>query len=252
MASAQHKASRKRKATSEPSENLPKKTKAPRNASEYLNKTVAQLKELCIERNCVTYGSKADLIERMDTYDVSPVSVTKKSTSKPSLNTATIPTIPRLVYVFGEGENGEVGLGAENYDGKQPKGVKRPRINHFLDVKKVGVVQLCAGGMHTACLTKDNLIYTWGVNDGGALGRGTKEGKTIDIQDDKSDVSDSDSDLALNEDECTPHPLDSSLFPAGTKFVMVAASDSATFALTDDGFVYGWGSFRVSASSNSM
>ena len=35
------------------------------------------------------------------------------------------------------------------------------------------VLQIACGGMHTAVLTKDGSIWTWGVNDEGALGRET-------------------------------------------------------------------------------
>jgi regulator of chromosome condensation len=36
-----------------------------------------------------------------------------------------------------------------------------------------------------------------------------------------------------------------SVFPEGTVFTQLAAGDSMTFALTDEGLVYGWGTFRV-------
>lgn len=35
------------------------------------------------------------------------------------------------------------------------------------------VLQVACGGMHTAVLTADGGVYTWGVNDEGALGRET-------------------------------------------------------------------------------
>jgi regulator of chromosome condensation len=36
------------------------------------------------------------------------------------------PTIPLDVYVFGSGENGELGLGHLKYDGKRPTDLRRP------------------------------------------------------------------------------------------------------------------------------
>lgn len=36
------------------------------------------------------------------------------------------------------------------------------------------VVQVAAGGMHGAAITADGGVWTWGVNDEGALGRQTK------------------------------------------------------------------------------
>jgi regulator of chromosome condensation len=53
----------------------------------------------------------------------------------------------------------------------------------------------------------------------------------------------------VNPLESTPTPVDPKHFPEGTKFVQCAAADSATFVLTEDGSVYGWGTFRVSLST---
>lgn len=35
------------------------------------------------------------------------------------------------------------------------------------------VRQVCAGGMHSLALLEDGTLYSWGVNDEGALGRQT-------------------------------------------------------------------------------
>jgi len=37
------------------------------------------------------------------------------------------------------------------------------------------VIAVCAGGMHTLCLTKSGVVYSFGCNDDGALGRVTEE-----------------------------------------------------------------------------
>ena len=145
------------------------------------------------------------------------------------------------VYVFGEGSSGELGLGTA----KNAIDVKRPRLNPHLTADTVGVVQIATGGMHVAALTHDNKILTWGVNDQGALGRDTTwEGGLKDMDANDSD-SDAGSDSGLNPKESTPTAIPSDSFPAGTVFVEVAAGDSTTFALTDEGLVYGWGTFRV-------
>lgn len=123
--------------------------------------------------------------------------------------------------------------------------VKRPRLNKLLADKKV--VRLAAGGMHVVALTKDNKILTWGVNDQGALGRDTKwEAPLKDIDADESDASSSSSSNGLNPREATPTEIPSDRFHTGAKFVDIIAGDSSTFALTDQGRVYGWGTFRVS------
>jgi regulator of chromosome condensation len=153
------------------------------------------------------------------------------------------PTAKLNVYVCGEGSSGELGLGV----GKNVIDVKRPRLNPHLLPDDVGVVQVAVGGMHCVALTHDNKVLTWGVNDQGALGRDTTwEGgyKDMDNRDSDSD-SDSDDNPDLNPYECTPTAIPSSAFPQGTVIVEVAAGDSSSFALTDEGQVYGWGTFRV-------
>jgi regulator of chromosome condensation len=159
-----------------------------------------------------------------------------------------VPTKVFDVYVFGEGTSGELGLGSRRVDGKKPIDVKRPRLNANLSAADVGVVQLSCGGMHAVALTRDNKILTWGVNDQGALGRDTTwEGNLRDM--DKSDDSDSEEDeddTGINPHESTPAAVSDEYFAKGTKFVQVIACDSATFVLTEDGRVYGWGTFRSS------
>jgi regulator of chromosome condensation len=160
------------------------------------------------------------------------------ATPAPVLNRA--PTTRLDVLVCGDGSAGELGLGTKN-----AIDVTRPRLNKNLDASTVGVVSLAAGGMHAAALTHDSKILTWGVNDHRALGRDTEWSgglKDADASDDDSDDSESD----LNPREATPTAIPSDKFPAGTKIVQITAGNSATFGLTDDGFVYGWGTFRVS------
>ncbi|KAK4238342.1 putative regulator of chromosome condensation protein [Achaetomium macrosporum] len=150
------------------------------------------------------------------------------------------PTQVMDIFVFGEGTAGELGLGSVKVDGKKPIDVKRPRLNP--NVK--GVVQVACGGMHVAVLTNDNKIFTWGVNDQGALGRDTTwDGGLRDVDDEEDEDSD-DEDTGMNPKESTPAEIDTSNIPEDTKWVQVVASDSATFALTTTGQVYGWGTFR--------
>lgn len=164
----------------------------------------------------------------------------KKPRATAVINSA--PTEPLNVYVFGDGTNGELGLG----NGKNCAEVKRPRLNPHLDPDSVGVVAVSVGGMHTAALTKDNKVLTWGVNDQGALGRNTDwEGGLRDMDDDNSDSdSDSDTGSGLNPKESTPGQVDLSGLPEDTVWTQLACTDSATFALTNDGHVYGCGTFR--------
>lgn len=154
------------------------------------------------------------------------------------------PTQRLNVFVFGEGTAGELGLGTA----KNAVDVKRPRLNPNLAADKVGVVQVAAGGMHVIALTHDNKVLTWGVNDQGALGRSTEwDGGLKDMDDpESSDSEDDEDDNGLNPHESTPGEVDWSQTDVaeGTLFVDVTAGDSTSFALTDDGKVYGWGTFR--------
>ncbi|PWY77998.1 Ran exchange factor Prp20/Pim1 [Aspergillus eucalypticola CBS 122712] len=187
---------------------------------------------------------KAEVVDEAPARDVKKARVAKPRVTKPKpkvvINHA--PTTRLNVYVCGEGSSGELGLGSA----KNAVDVKRPRLNANLPADRVGVVQVAVGGMHCVALTYDNKILTWGVNDQGALGRDTTwDGgyKDMDKADNESD-SDSDDDIALNPHESIPTAIPSEAFPKDTVFVEVAAGDSSSFALTDDGQVYGWGTFR--------
>lgn len=160
----------------------------------------------------------------------------KKSKSGAMINTA--PTHRLDVYVFGSGDSAELGLG-------DAKNVKRPRLNKFLDAATVGVVQIAVGGMHCVALTHDHKILTWGVNDNYALGRDTTwEAPTKDLD---ADLSEDEEECDLNPNESKPSAISAEYFEANTSFAQVAATNSASFALTTDGLVYGWGTFMVSA-----
>ncbi|KAL9113930.1 MAG: hypothetical protein Q9227_002064 [Pyrenula ochraceoflavens] len=157
------------------------------------------------------------------------------STRKPKV-VINKPSTERLnVYVCGAGNAGELGLG-NAFDAAE---AEVPRSNTHLNT--IGVTQLAVGGMHCAALTHDNKIYTWGVNDDGALGRDTKWDRSEANKD--ADI-DSDVDDDVNPQEAFPAPIPSEAFPIGTTFVGIAAGDSTTFVLTDEGLVYGWGTFR--------
>lgn len=171
----------------------------------------------------------------------------KTRTGQPAVAGKAINEVPKDVldiFVFGEGTSGELGLGNQKHDNKKPVDVKRPRLNHNLDAAKVGVVQIACGGMHVVALTHDNNILTWGVNDDRALGRDTTWDGGVRNADDSDSDDEDEGFKEMNPKEATPGLVDFRDEVAGTKFVQVAATDSASFALTEDGRVYGWGTFR--------
>ncbi|PCG98507.1 Regulator of chromosome condensation, RCC1 [Penicillium occitanis (nom. inval.)] len=169
-----------------------------------------------------------------------PAAAPKPPKAKVVINTA--PTTRLDVFAFGSNSNAELGMGDTFKKAECP----RPKFNSVLS--DAGVVQISTGGMHGIALTHDNKVLTWGVNDQGALGRDTNwEGGLVDM--DKAEESGSDDDdeeIEVNPKEATPSVIDLSGVEKGTVFTQVVAADSASFALTDDGFVYGWGTFRNS------
>lgn len=75
-------------------------------------------------------------------------------------------------FMFGTNEFGALGLGdpADADDPDVRSRIPRPKYPVSSVFK---FIQVSCGGMHTVGLTGDGDIYTWGVNDEGALGRKT-------------------------------------------------------------------------------
>ncbi|XP_053310425.1 regulator of chromosome condensation isoform X1 [Spea bombifrons] len=134
----------------------------------------------------------------------------KRPKSEPSCKTVThqsYGTVGGIVLTLGQGDVGQLGLGEDVMERKKPALVPLPEE----------IVQAEAGGMHTVCLGVSGNIYTFGCNDEGALGRDTTE----------------------EGSETRPEKVDLS-----EKVVQVSAGDSHTAALTEDGRVFIFGSFR--------
>lgn len=156
-----------------------------------------------------------------------------------------------IVFAFGLGDMcGELGLGPKVKSAPLP--VPIPELDGS-EPDSYPIVQVACGGMHAIALTQDGQIVTWGGNDEGALGRETAwDGglRDMDTGDGHGDGGGDDSDdETLNPLESTPMLIPESSFPGGTRFTCVAAGDSCSFAVTETGVVYGWGTFRVSQSS---
>ncbi|KAK0117537.1 hypothetical protein ONS95_011876 [Cadophora gregata] len=255
-------AAKKRQSEAEESEEsevepAPKKAKVAKAAPKAAAKKVTKAAPKAKTAPKKTESKKA---EQTDDEDAKPAPKVKAAPKPkkvaPPKPVKALPTINKVptqvldVFVFGEGGSGELGLGArKGADGKKVIDVTRPRLNPLLSAKDVGVVCIAVGGMHSVALTRDNKILTWGVNDQGALGRATpNEGKMVDLpeagKEDDSDSDSDDDDSGLNPSEAEPRQIDPSHFPEGTLFASVHAGDSTTFALTNTGLVYGWGTFR--------
>lgn len=132
------------------------------------------------------------------------------------INKLTELSIPKInsdagqVLSCGTGDVGQLGLGESTME------KTRPAIINSLN----NVVEVCAGGMHSLCLTVDGEVITFGCNDEGALGRETSN----------------DSEL-----EFTPIKIK---LPG--KVVKISAGDSHSACLLENGRVLAWGSFRGS------
>ncbi|XP_071448341.1 regulator of chromosome condensation [Hetaerina americana] len=135
----------------------------------------------------------------------------KKKVEKAAVKFPGRPELPGgEVLSMGQGDVGQLGLGPDVMEKGRPSLV--PELS--------GVVEACAGGMHTICLTQNGKVITFGCNDEGALGRETS--------------------------------AEGSEFSPGTvslegKVVQVTAGDSHSAALLEDGSVYAWGAFRDSS-----
>ncbi|QUC20052.1 uncharacterized protein UV8b_04293 [Ustilaginoidea virens] len=156
--------------------------------------------------------------------------------TKPGTQLKTAPTERLVVAVFGCGEDGELGLGNMMHSGRAPTVADRPRINHFLDINTVGVVQIAVGGKHCAALTHDGLVLTWGCNDSRALGRATQWERLQKLDQIAREP---------NSMPSVPAPVEN-LSTLGLDIAQLTATDNATFILTRSGLVYGWGTFHGS------
>ena len=67
-------------------------------------------------------------------------------------------------FVWGTGDAGQLGMGDDVME------VARPKLLNTLP-NTVPVLKVVCGGMHTLAITTGGLVYSWGVNDEGALGR---------------------------------------------------------------------------------
>ncbi|KAA3679170.1 regulator of chromosome condensation [Paragonimus westermani] len=160
-------------------------------------------------------------------------------------------TTPGLPLLFGVGDTGQLGLGPDVTERCRPtrlNGASLAALGIDEDGLETFVTQVCAGGMHTVCLTSAGRVFTFGCNDEGALGRKLSETYTVSEtaavssklhmgETAQSEVYDS---VAVTDET---HPAFVPL-PLGIKVSMVTAGDSHTAALDTDGQVWLWGTFR--------
>jgi len=111
----------------------------------------------------------------------------------------------------------DIGLGDD-----APLEIKRPRKPAIFDIgpgfPARSIIKIVCGGMHTVALSNTGIVFTWGCNDEGALGRAGSENTPLQV------------DSALN-----------------IPVTGVSAGDSHTIAYnTKTNQVFYWGCYRVS------
>ncbi|DBA03336.1 TPA: hypothetical protein N0F65_004613 [Lagenidium giganteum] len=116
------------------------------------------------------------------------------------------------VLTFGSGDCGQLAHGVEEDDDMM---VKFPRIVSMLQHKQV--VRVACGGLHSAAVTQDGEVYTWGCNDDGALGRTGEENLPAKVE---------------------------GFGPDQVCVVQVVGGDCHTAVVTLAGQVYTWGSYK--------
>ncbi|KAH9843822.1 regulator of chromosome condensation 1/beta-lactamase-inhibitor protein II [Rhodofomes roseus] len=143
-----------------------------------------------------------------------------------------------LLFVWGTGNFGQFGMGADflgEYD--------KPTRNKWIEKKMeegnlggpgAGLEAVAAGGLHSLFLDEKGTVWSCGVNDDAALGRITvdvpnpeKEGEFLDV----------------DELTAVPYPLQS-LVEENFRAVRITAGDTISAAISSQGDLRVWGSFR--------
>ena len=173
------------------------------------------------------------------------------------------------LYTFGRGGEDQLGHGKVDENAIDPttgepeeQMESKPRqVRQFRDVR---IAHVSCGGAHTSIITDDGVIYTWGCNDEKALGYQPPTEKESLVAFYTKHAADRlpkvDATLEryaghydtlcarLNKKygwhppgACVPAILP---LPGGQRAAQIECGDSNTVALTSDGDVYSWGTYR--------
>lgn len=170
----------------------------------------------------------------------------KETVKKARLILTSPPTVTYKVLAFGANESCQLGIAGPQM-GLDAHAISKqedlePLISptYNLALSGHGVVQLALGSNHGVALTNATKVLTWGCGDFGQLGRELPE-----AQDAKEECSDAKHERAIPAEVTNTFPVD-------TVITQVAASASASFALTATGDVWGWGTFTVRSSPSTI
>ena len=127
------------------------------------------------------------------------------------------------IFVMGQGDMNQLGLGEDVTEVYVPTVL---RIEGGLRVTK-----LALGGMHTLALTEGGVLFSWGVNDEGGLGRDARGGHLA---------------LQQGETQGSESVPDRVRLPNNEIIEAISAGDSHSCAVDSKGSLFGWGCFRDS------
>ncbi|KAL5528177.1 hypothetical protein ACEPAF_7313 [Sanghuangporus sanghuang] len=150
----------------------------------------------------------------------------------------------KQLFICGSGAFGQLGMGSTE---EATTELHRPRLHvwfeiavqgesHMLGAERgAGIECAVAGGMHSLVIDELGRVWSWGVNDHGALGRQT------------TNVEDPDASGQLIDPEILEYTpmIITKLAEEGFRAVQAAAGDSISVALSDKGAIRAWGCFRA-------
>ena len=122
------------------------------------------------------------------------------------------------VFSFGRGDDFQLG------HSKNASLATVPRLVQALE--SVVVRSVAARGAHTLALTQDGQVYAWGRNDGGQLGMGDRQ-------------------------PCKTPTLVRHLVDSGVQVAQIACGRVHSLAVSQDGFLFSWGSNEDGATGQS-
>ncbi|KZT24604.1 RCC1/BLIP-II protein [Neolentinus lepideus HHB14362 ss-1] len=145
---------------------------------------------------------------------------------------------PYQLWGWGAGNFGQLGMGSELLD-EYPK----PKRNLWIEAQikdgvfgeeGAGLEAIAAGGMHTVFIDEKGTVWSCGVNDEGALGRVTTDVPNPENPEETLDV---------DQLTATPYSLQT-LIDEKFRAVKIAAGDNICAAISTEGELRVWGSFR--------
>ncbi|KAF8631540.1 hypothetical protein AX15_002296 [Amanita polypyramis BW_CC] len=150
---------------------------------------------------------------------------------------------PLQLFVWGAGNFGQFGTGPDDL-GEKDKMTKNTWVENQIPAgtfgeSGAGLEMVAAGGLHTVFIDEKGTVWTCGNNDEAALGRVTQN---------VPDPENSESTLDIDQLTSIPHPLQS-LVNENFRAVLIAAGDNVSAAVSSEGELRVWGTFRSNEGS---